>query len=202
MKGETIRRTGSWLLAAAAAAALALPAGGDSLYVPGKSRSMFGDRKARVVGDVLTVLVTENTVASQDADLATQRKLEASASGGSGFFMNLLNLVPKATLGGSTKHQGNGATARSTRVVSTITVRVTELTPGGQLMLTGERIIKTNKDTQTIKFTGVCRPEDVQPDNTISSGAVADMRIEVTGRGPIDRSVRPGILSRIFELLF
>lgn len=177
-------------------------AGAESLYKPGKSRSMFADRKASAVGDVLTILVTETTVATQDAESGGERKLDANAAGGSGFFFNLLNVVPKATLGGSTKQSGNGTTTRSSKVLSTITVRVAEVTPGGQLRLLGERVIKTNSDTQTIRFTGVARPEDISPDNTISSGSVADARIEITGKGPIDRNVRPGFLSRIFQFLF
>ena len=68
---------------AAAAFALTLPAVADSLYDPGKSRSMFADRKAHAVGDVVTVLITESTVASQDAQSSDQRSLDAKAGGGS-----------------------------------------------------------------------------------------------------------------------
>jgi flagellar L-ring protein precursor FlgH len=177
-------------------------AAADSLYVPGKSHNMFADRKASAVGDVVTVLVTESTVATQDGNSQAKRSLDASASGGNGFFFNLLHIVPKASLGGSTKQDGSGSTSRSSKVVSTITVRVSEVTPSGQLMLVGERFIKTNADTQTIKFTGVVRPEDIGPDNTVPSGSVADARIEISGKGPIDRHVRPGFLSRIFQFLF
>ena len=66
----------------------------------------------------------------------------------------------------------------------------------------GERRLKVNADTQVIEFHGLARPEDVQPDNTIASGSVADAQIEVLGNGPIDRHVKTGILSRIFQFLF
>ena len=179
-----------------------VPAGADSLYVAGKSRSMFADRKAGALGDVLTVLVTENTVAVQDGSSNAKRSLDASASGGNGFFFNLLNVVPKASLGGSTKAEGSGRSARSSRITSTITVRISEVLPSGQFAIKGERVIRTNADTQTVRFTGIIRREDIQPDNTISSGNVADARIEISGKGPIDQSVKPGILSRIFKFLF
>lgn len=174
----------------------------DSLYVQGKTRSMFSDRKASAVGDVLTVVVTENTVAVQDGSSSGARSLDATANGGSGFFFNLLNVVPKASLGGSTKDSGKGSTARSSRITSTITVRIAEVMPSGQFAIKGERVIRTNADTQTVRFTGVIRSEDIQPDNTIASGSVADARIEISGKGPIDRNVKPGFLARIFKFLF
>src|SRR5919197_157435 len=108
----------------------------DSLYNPGTSRSMFADRRARAVGDVVTVEITENTIASQDADSELQRKLSARAEGGSGLF-GILKLVPRAALGGSVEHKGSGATSRSSRLVSTIRCRVIEITPGGQLVVSG-----------------------------------------------------------------
>jgi len=162
---------------------------------------MFADRKARAVGDVVTVLVTESTSATQDADSEAKRSLDAVASGGSGLF-GILKRVPKATLGGSTSHKGSGSTTRSSRLTSTITCRVIEITSGGQLVLEGERALKINADTQVLRFRGHVRPDDIAPDNTVLSGAVADARIEVLGKGPIDRHVKPGILSRIFEFLF
>jgi flagellar L-ring protein precursor FlgH len=162
---------------------------------------MFADRKAHAVGDIVTVLITESTVASQDAQSSDQRTLAATAGGGSGLF-GILKLVPKASLSGSTDHKGSGATTRNSKLATIITCKVVGVTPAGELVLSGERSLKVNQDTQVIRFHGIARPEDVQPDNTIASGSVADAQIEVRGSGPIDRHVKPGILSRIFQYLF
>lgn len=177
------------------------PARADSLYTAGKTRSMFSDRKARSVGDVITVLITESTVAVQDANSEAKRKLEASADGGSDS-LGIFKLLPRASLNGSVSHGGSGRSTRSSSLSSTITCRVAEITPSGQMVIKGERILKVNQDTETIKFTGVVRPDDIAPDNTIASGSVADAQIEVIGKGPINRHVKPGLLSRIFEFLF
>jgi flagellar L-ring protein FlgH len=186
----------------AGALTLPLPGRADSLYDPGKSRSMFADRKAHAVGDVITVVITESTVATQDASSTDQRSLDAKAAGGRGGLFGLLNWVPKATLSGSTDHKGSGTTSRNSKLISTITCTVVGLTPAGQLVISGERRLKVNADTQIIQFHGVARPEDVDPDNTIASGAVANAEILVLGKGPIDRHVKPGFLSRIFQYLF
>jgi flagellar L-ring protein FlgH len=192
---------GAVLLCSTALTVFVRPARADSLYRPAMSRSMFADRKARAVGDVLTVQITESTVATQNAESQAQRKLSAQADGGTGLY-GILNKLPKATLSGSVEHKGSGTTSRSSQLASTITCRVVEITPGGQLVVSGERSIKVNQDTQTVRFHGIVRPEDIDPENTIPSSLVADARIEVLGKGPIDRHVKPGILSRIFEFLF
>jgi len=180
--------------------ALPSPSAADSLYQPG-TKSMFADRKARAVGDVVTVLIAENSMAVQDADAEASRSLDASARGGSGLF-GIFRIVPRARLSGSTSQKGSGSTARSSRFTATITCRVVALTPGGLLALQGERVLRVNEDAQTIQFSGLARPEDVAADNTISSSSVADAKIAVLGKGPIQRHVKPGILSRIFEFLF
>jgi flagellar L-ring protein precursor FlgH len=189
------------LVGALAALRAASPAAADSLYDPDRARSMFADRRARALGDVITVQIVESTVATEDADSTAQRKLTAKADGGTGLF-GILKRVPKATLGGSIEHKGSGSTSRSSKLATTIACRVVDVTPGGQLVVSGDRSVRVNADTQTIRFHGIIRPEDVDPENTIASTLVADARIEVIGRGPIDRHVKPGILSRVFQFLF
>jgi flagellar L-ring protein precursor FlgH len=163
---------------------------------------MFADRKAHAIGDVVTVVITESTVASQDASSTAQRSLDAKAAGGSGGWFNILDEVPKATLSGSTDHKGTGTTSRNSKLITTITCSIVGITPGGQLVISGDRKLKINADTQLIRFHGVARPEDVEQDNTIASGSVANAEIELLGKGPIDRHVKTGLLSRIFEYLF
>jgi flagellar L-ring protein precursor FlgH len=190
------------LLAAALTAPLAVSAvHADSLYPEQKSRSMFADRRAHAIGDVVLVVLTENTTAVQSADVDLKKTSSAQANGAAGLW-GLLKIVPKASYSGSTAQKGSGATTRSSRLTSTIACRVVELTPSGQLIVRGERTLKINDDVQTVRFTGAARPEDVAPDNTLSSNVIADARIEVFGKGPVERHARPGLLSRIVEVLF
>src|SRR5260370_28467445 len=119
---QNIRTPATWAwpmtvsIAVLAAFVFGLPAMADSLYDPGKTRSMFADRKAHAVGDVVTVVITESTVATQDAQSATQRSLNAQANGGTGGPFNILKLVPKATLGGSTDQKGSRSTSRTSKL--------------------------------------------------------------------------------------
>lgn len=193
------KRKHLWLLAVLAV--LAPGAAADTIYPKEKSRSLFADRRAYAVGDVVTVLLSENTLAVQSADMDLTRRSDARAEGGSGLW-GLLRLAPRASVGGAVSQKGSGATTRSSRLVSTITCRVVQVTPGGTLVVRGERTLKINDDVQTIRFTGLARPEDVGSDNILSSSVLAEARIEVFGKGPVDRQARPGLLSRIVEILF
>src|SRR5690348_8843620 len=112
-RGSRAKMTAT-LLSIAIALLLSPPAKADSLYPTDRSRSMFADRKARGVGDVITVLIAESTVAVEDAQSEAQRSLDAKARGGTGFF-GIFKLVPKATLGGETSHKGSGSSSRSSK---------------------------------------------------------------------------------------
>lgn len=173
----------------------------DSIYPVEKKRTMIADRRAQAVGDIVTVVITESTTAVQSANLDVKRSGDSSANGGSGLW-GVLKLVPRASVGGSTSQQGAGSTSRTSKLVTNIACRIVEVLPGGQLLLRGDRSVKINDDLQTLRFTGTARPDDVAPDNTLLSGAVADAKIEVFGKGPVDHQVKPGLLSRIVGLLF
>lgn len=176
-------------------------AGADTLWPTDKARSMFADRRAHAVGDVVTVVISESTTAVQSADIDMKRSSDTTAGGGTGLW-GLLKLAPKATMTGTSASKGSGSTTRNSRLVTTITCRVAELTPTGQLVIKGERTVKVNEDLQTLRFTGIARTEDILADNTVNSTVVADAKIEVFGKGPVDRHAKPGLLSRVFGLLF
>ncbi|WP_309723392.1 flagellar basal body L-ring protein FlgH [Armatimonas sp.] len=186
-------------------AALTLPiasyALADTIYPTDKKRSMFADRRAHTTGDVVTVIIAESTTAIQSADVDMKRSGEASAKGGEGLW-GLMKLIPRASLGGSTAQKGSGSTTRNSRLTTTITCRVIEVTSTGQLVIRGDRTVKINEDVQTLRFSGIARFEDVMQDNSISSNVIADAQIEVFGKGPVDRHTKPGLLGRVFEFLF
>lgn len=182
----------AWLVCACAAHA-------DSVFKSG-GQSMFADRKAHGVGDVITVIITESTTAQQATATSVQNQAANTATGGSGLF-GILKVIPKASLGGSVSQSGQGSTSRSSSLTTTITCKVTGVTAGGLLQITGERVFKVNVDTQTIRFSGVCRVDDIAIDNTIASSSVADSKVDVIGRGPLDHHARPGILTSLFQYL-
>ncbi len=199
--------TTRWLitgaLATLALAGLTGPtARADSLWKPsaaGAGNSMFTDKKAHAVGDLLTIIVTENSNATQSATTTVSKKSSTNVAKGVG---PILRLIPKFGLGGDSTSAGQGSTTRTNTLNARITVKVIEVKPNGTLVVEGVRSVKTNSDDQITRLTGLVRVEDVAPDNTVLSTAVADANITYTGKGPISDKQKPGFLSKLLKAIF
>ncbi len=163
--------------------------------------SMYADRIARSVGDILTVQIVENTSASAVANTNTKSEFDAELSaGGTG----ALDFIPLLSGGGSSKgeHKGDGRTSRQGRLTGSVTVKVIEVFPNGNMRIEGQKSVIINGERQLTVLSGVIRPEDVAPDNSVRSDAISDAEISFKGKGVLANSERPGILSRIFDWLF
>ena len=77
-----------------------------------------------------------------------------------------------------------------------------EVLANGNLVVEGKRKVGMNAETQEITLTGVVRPTDIAPNNTIPSPLVADAQIKYGGRGPVGDKQHDGLITRIFKVLF
>jgi len=172
---------------------------GDSLSVP--SYSLYADRRAEQVGDILTVLISEESSASRTAKTYTRKKDEVSTSGGG---TGVLNFIPLFSGGVDYKnlHDGTGRTSRQGRLWATITTKVVEILPNGELRIEGKKTVQVNQDKEVITLKGLVRPEDIGPDNTILSIYVADAQIGYKGKGAVDAGQKKGIILRILDWFF
>jgi flagellar L-ring protein FlgH len=163
--------------------------------------SLFVDRTAHSVGDIITILIEENSVASASAGTNTKSEYgaEIGASGSGG-----LDFIPLLSGSGSTKseHKGNGRTSRQGSLQATLTAKVVEVFPNGNMRIEGEKNIIINGERQLTVLTGVVRPEDISPRNTVSSDLIADAEITFKGKGVLANTERPGFIARIFDWLF
>ncbi|MGQ9808682.1 MAG: flagellar basal body L-ring protein FlgH [Armatimonadota bacterium] len=161
--------------------------------------SLFTDLRAMKAGDTVTVLVMESSIASQKASTDLKRDSNFKVGPGGGF---LFKNIGEMSYGGSSTSKGEGSTSRSSNLITRLTATVTDVLPNGNLVIQGEREIRTNEENQIIRLSGVIRPSDVSPDNTVSSTLIADAKIELTGKGPIAQRQREGILTQLIRLLF
>jgi flagellar L-ring protein precursor FlgH len=97
---------------------------------------------------------------------------------------------------------GNGETSQSSRMSATMSTIVKQVMPNGNLVIEGRRSLITNKQTQTIVFSGIVRPSDIRPNNTVRSVNVAEAEIKMDGSGLISQRQRKGILTTIIDWLF
>jgi len=174
-----------------------LPAAADSLWSP-NSRSLFADRKARAVGDIVTIVVVQATATSHKAAHSTSKKLGAEAGPGLG----LLSFFPDLSLEAERGNSGTGTSTETTALTDRITARVTAVMPNGTLRIEGTRSVKLKKDHLECVVRGLIRQEDIHFDNTVLSSDVADLELLWTGKGPIDAKQRPGLISRLLDLLW
>lgn len=160
--------------------------------------SMFGDRKARVVGDSLTIVISESSVASRSGNAANSKSASAQANAGTGIF----KWIDNAKVSSSDSFKNEGKITNTNTVSGRITVQVTAVKPNGNLLVSGTQSINQNGEEQKITITGEVRPEDISADNAVLSSNVANAQLKIDGKGPIANKQRQGILTQIFNFLF
>jgi flagellar L-ring protein precursor FlgH len=167
---------------------------------------LFVDRKAHLVNDVVTIRIIEAANASGEATTATDRTSSVSGSLKSlfGYTPALSNGVNLSALEANLKtaFDGSGATSRKNSLSATITAVVREVFPNGNLYIEGVKEVIINSERQYIIISGVIRPEDIGPDNSILSSLIADAHVEYSGRGALADKQHPGWLGRIVDFVW
>ena len=161
---------------------------------------LTSDITARRVNDLVTIRVLEVLSASGTADSNLGKTGSASASLPGGKIADWISkALPVAT---ETEFTGTGGTSRTTAFSATLTARVTEVLPNGDLVVEGVREIDINGDRAVVVLTGVVRPVDIQPGNVVPSGMVGQLRIRSFSAGLIKDSLTPGWLVRALNKVF
>jgi len=172
------------------------------------SSGLAEDLKARRRGDIVTVVISEQASASKQASTGTSRASTLSAG-----MPNLLGLEKTPIKGWmdlanllnasfSSKFDGSGSTSRQETLSATISTKVTDVLPNGNLMIEGRRNVKVNNEDQIIVLTGTVRSRDVSSDNSISSSLIADARINYSGKGIISDRQKPGWLMNVLDAVW
>jgi flagellar L-ring protein precursor FlgH len=158
------------------------------------ARSFYADRRAAVVGDQLTVIVTEFSTVQATAQTSTNKSDAAKASV---LLPNTTTRAVAANIDGS--FSGGGQIERSDKVAAKLAVTVTGVDSNGNLTVAGEQDIEVNNERQRIRLQGFVRAEDIAPDNTIPSWRVGGAHIEFTGKGLLAKKQSPGLLTRLLS---
>lgn len=158
------------------------------------------DLRASRVNDLVTIVVNETFSAVATGDVKTQRQSTAQS--------NIAQLAgvtkttgPLANLLGTntqTQLQGQGETSRGAVLTANMSARVTHVLPNGYLVIEGTKRVQVSSENQVVTVRGVIRPVDLVPPNTIPSNLIAQMEIQVSGKGVINDTVhRPNFLYRL-----
>jgi flagellar L-ring protein FlgH len=162
---------------------------------------VYRDVKARRVADIVTIQVLESTSAVTEAstDSLKETQMEAGAGTLFGLERRVAELPSLISANRSSQFTGDASTSRTSVLRTSIAARVVEVFPNGHLLVEGNREIVVNNERQIITVRGVVRPEDISPQNNVLSTNVAELEVEVKGRGIVSRAQEPGILFKILS---
>jgi flagellar L-ring protein FlgH len=176
----------------------AAPASG-AIYQAAYARPLFEDRRARHIGDTITINLVERNTAQKSANANASRNASMNVGIGPIEKLPLRGLDGLAVeAGADSGFTGKGAAAANNVFNGTITVTVIDVYPKGNLLVSGEKMVAINQGNEFIRFSGVVNANNVTAANTVQSTQVADARIEYRGSGFIDESNTMGWLQRFF----
>ena len=171
------------------------------LFQANRYRPPFESRRARLVGDMVTIVIAEKVTASQQSSSTVNRQNEMGASvTGLPFLKPGASILGKLGLGleSDADFKGGGGTTSANTFTGSITATVVEVLPNGHLVVTGEKQIGVNQNVDVLRFTGTLDPYQLQPNSVISSTQVANVRVESRGRGQQSSAQAIGWLSSFF----
>jgi flagellar L-ring protein precursor FlgH len=180
------------------------PANGSLFTDNARNVEVLSDFSPHQVGDIIFIDVVESSAASVSS--SAKNKREGDGLGGS--LLTAASAAPLATpivdgtssvLGGlnSRKFDGSGTTERTSELRARIAARVTEVLPNGEMRIQAEKRIKINKETEKLTLSGLIRGRDVSLSNSVPSTSVADLRVQLNGKGVASAHNAPGWLARM-----
>ncbi len=176
-----------------------------AIYNDGADVRLFEDRKAGRLGDILTVRLQERTNASKNSATSTSKATEVELANpvvsGTNITSNGIPLF-QGTLSGDSAFDGAGSSSQSNSLLGDITVTVVERLPNGNLRIRGEKWVTLNQGREFIRLSGIIRPDDIEPDNSLYSYRIADAQITYSSKGVLADANRMGFISRFFNSVF
>jgi flagellar L-ring protein precursor FlgH len=192
----------------AAQACFQTSAPAQSLWHETTSRSFLADKRGSAVGDILTVVIQENTTANKNNETKTEKTSSLSAAitsflypAGASSLLTSGGKLPAMAYNSDLKHDGSGAINNSESIVAHIAVKIIDVLPNNSLVIEGKRETSFSGEHQTIVLHGIVRAEDVALDNTVLSYNIADATIQIIGKGTVTNTQNKGWFTRIYDVV-
>lgn len=171
-----------------------------SIYTKGVRDGLFGDSKAYRVGDLITIVLQEEMNSIKGVSNNLNRKstngflsaLQKAALAGSGAFAFPWMIAEDSPSEQELKNESSGSTGHANKLFGQISASVVRVLSNQNLVVRGEKLITLNQGDEYIQISGIIRPEDVLPDNTVLSFRVANAQITYSGSGEVHDATRAG----------
>lgn len=171
--------------------------------------SLFGDRRAARMGDILTVIIniddqaqlqnssSRTRAAGEDMALSELFGLPQQIEENVG--ANILD--PAIGLNSSSNTSGSGSINRNEQIMLRVAATVVQELANGHLVVRGTQEVRVNAELRDLQITGIIRPEDISRQNTITYDKMAGARIYYGGRGMVSDMQQPRYGQQILEIL-
>ena len=171
-----------------------------SIYSTSSAGLFSSDRRAKKVGDILSVTLSE-TFSSNKAVTNSSGKTDTIGAevGPTGILRNFAGLGGSASKTNS--FSGSMASNQSNSLSGTLSATVVRVFPNGNLEIKGQKKLRITEGTEYIRLTGIIRPQDISTSNSVSSAKIAEAQIEYVGAGILDSASKPGWGSAFFRAI-
>jgi flagellar L-ring protein precursor FlgH len=160
--------------------------------------------------DLITIIIREESEVSSQGTSDLKRQSDLSAQANQFVRLNLNNFAlensiagaaPSISLSGSRNFKGEATVDRTDSVIARITAEVLDVKPNGTMVLQARKKIKTDEEEQTLLLSGVCRVEDLTPDNTVLSTQLFDLEFTKINKGQVRNTTKTGGLAKLLDFL-
>jgi flagellar L-ring protein precursor FlgH len=173
-----------------------------SIYQSGREVALFENPIAHHVGDIVTIVLNEQTAAQKSSSTNTNKSTTDALPGmtilGKALTVHGVPILSN-NISDSAKFAGEGDSSQSNSLQGYVTVTVQKVLPNGNLYVKGEKWVGINQGQEYVRMTGVIRPIDLAPDNSIDSAKVANAKFAYGGKGALADANSQGWLSRFFN---
>lgn len=184
----------------------------DSLWSTqdgGTPDALVTDHRAGKVGDIITVLIVESSSVNQKAASSRSRQssinLEVKNWTQPRFYHGLRTKVDRTTnmpiyeMQGAAKYSGGGTYTGAYDIQTQVTTKIIEVLPNKNMVIEGAAEVMVNAEKNTVAVSGIIRPQDISPNNTILSTQVADAKVRLIGKGPLQDKTKRGVFETILD---
>lgn len=172
-----------------------------SIFNAATSNSLYSDGRAHRVGDIITIVLEENTSSTKSNKTSVDKSNSQSLASPTVFGMQPTIMGKPLSMNSgesNTEFDGEGQSDMSNSLDGNITVTVHEVLPNGLMVVKGEKWLTLNQGDEYIRVSGMIRPQDISASNTVQSTQLADARITYSGSGELNDSNSMGWLAKFF----
>ncbi len=178
-----------------------------SASTPYTPNSLYSQPLPNSVGDMLTILIDEQTIMSNSAQLEIERT-QAIQENSSGLLNRVIHKigVPQRFsfpdfngLDTDNNLESQASASRTSQLKDTISVQVVQILPNGNLVVQGTKVVLINRDRVNMMVTGIINPYYLNQNNQIASTQVGNFQMLMSGKGIINRQQNDGIFNKVFQ---